>query len=310
MPSRKRRLFVKTTLADRVELEGKRMIVTGASPGSLGFETARILASWGARVAITTRKGTSEVVEQLRRDGRVSGHPLDLCDSESVTRFVHWYLGEHGEALDVLVNNAGVHLDLLSQWKEPRLTNDGFEIQWRTNYLGTMHLTHSLLPSLERAARSTGEARIVNVVSRLHHEGTNSALFGGPTPYHSWKAYGGSKLAMVHATFEAERRFAESLGIRSYCLHPGAVSTNVAAKGLEGTLAGRARNALLPVEALFLKTPEEGAQTQVHCATAPGLPGGIYYDECAPAEVNPESSDAEVAKRLWDETAAWAGSLA
>jgi hypothetical protein len=87
------------------------------------------------------------------------------------------------------------------------------------------------------------------------------------------------------------------------------VSTNVADRGLEGTWAQRIRRALLPVEGLFLKTPEEGAQTQVHCATAPGLPGGIYYDECAPAEVSPESSDTEVARRLWDETAAWVSSL-
>ena len=309
MPEKRRRLFVSTAFAEPVELQGKTMIVTGASPGSLGFETARILASWGATVIVTTRKSTSAVVEKLCRDGRVSGHPLDLCDSESVTRFVRWYLESHGDALDVLVNNAGVHLDLMSQWKEPHLCDDGFEIQWRTNYLGTMHLTLLLLPALEKAAARTGDARIVNVVSRLHHKGTNSALFGGPSPYDSWKAYGGSKLAMVHATFEAQRRFGKSRGIQSYCLHPGAVSTNVAAKGLEGTFAGRARNLLLPVEAWFLKTPEEGAQTQVYCASARGLSGGVYYDECAPAEVNPESGDAELGSRLWDETADWVGSL-
>jgi NAD(P)-dependent dehydrogenase (short-subunit alcohol dehydrogenase family) len=208
-----------------------------------------------------------------------------------------------------LVNNAGVHLDLMSQWREPRLSDDGFEVQWRTNYLGTMHLTRLLLPALQKAAERTGDARIVNVVSRLHFKGSNSALFGGPEPYDSWKAYGGSKLAMVHATFEAQRRFAAQHGVQSYCLHPGSVSTNVADKGLDGTWAQRARRALLPVEALFLKTPEEGAQTQLHCATAPGLEGGLYYDECAPTEVNPESNDTATAQRLWEETTAWVGSL-
>ena len=49
-------MFVKTTLAERVNLDGKKVIVTGASPGSLGFETARVLASWGANVVFTTRK--------------------------------------------------------------------------------------------------------------------------------------------------------------------------------------------------------------------------------------------------------------
>jgi len=314
MPKSKRRLFVKTALAERVPLDGKKVIVTGASPGSLGFETAGVLASWGASIVFTTRKNpeaTRAALLQGTNDGlpRVSGHALDLCDSDSVGRFVQWYLDTEGDELDALVNNAGVHLDLMSQWKEPHLSDDGFEIHWRANYLGTMHLTHLLLPALKRAAERTGEARIVNVVSKLHFKGSNSALFGGPEPYDSWKAYGGSKLALIHATFEAQRRFANEHGIQSYCLHPGAVSTNVATKGLEGTWAGRARNALLSVEGVFLKSPEEGAQTQIYCATAPGLSGGIYYEECAPAEVSQESNDSKVAHRLWDETEAWVSSL-
>lgn len=316
MPKPKRRLFVKTTFADRVDLDGKKIIVTGASPGSLGFATARALADWGASVVITTRANTGATLSALSRafgnDARarsVKGHPLDLCDAGSVVQFVDWYFDTEGAELDVLVNNAGVHLDLMSQWKEPHLTDDRFEVHWRTNYLGTMHLTHLLLPGLKNTARRRGETRIVNVGSKLHFRGTNEALFGGPDPYESWNAYGGSKLALLHATFEAQRRFAGELGIQSYCLHPGSVSTNVAAKGLAGTFAGRARDALLAVEGVFLKSPEEGAQTQIHCATAPGLPGGIYYEECAPAEVNPESNDSEVAKRLWEETESWVNAL-
>jgi NAD(P)-dependent dehydrogenase (short-subunit alcohol dehydrogenase family) len=316
MARSKRRLFVKTTFAERVDLDGKTVIVTGASPRSLGFETARTLAEWGAKVVITTRRNTEATLSALSSaighgEGaeRLKGHPLDLCDADSVVRFVQWYLDAEGDVLDVLVNNAGVHLDLMSEWKEPHLTDDGFEIHWRTNYLGTMHLTHLLLPALEKAAERSGEARIVNVSSKLHFKGSNSRLFEKVAPYNSWKAYGGTKLALVHATFEAERRFADQLGIHSYCLHPGAVSTNVAEKGLEGTLAGRIRNALLSVEGVFLKSPEEGAQTQIHCATAPNLPGGIYYEECLPAEVSEESSDTAVANRLWNETAAWVSSL-
>jgi NAD(P)-dependent dehydrogenase (short-subunit alcohol dehydrogenase family) len=316
MPRTKRRLFVKTALAERVDLEGKKMIVTGASPGSLGFETARTLADWGATVVVTTRKNTeatraalSTALREPQRARHLKAHPLDLCDADSVAQFAQWYVDTEGDTLDALVNNAGVHLDLMSAWKEPHLTADGFEIHWRTNYLGTMHLTQLLLPALKKAAEKTGEARIVNVSSKLHFKGSNSQLFEHSEPYNSWKAYGGTKLALVHATFEAQRRFASEHGIQSYCLHPGAVSTNVATKGLEGTWAGRARNALLSVEGVLLKSPEEGAQTQIHCATAPGLSGGIYYEECAPAEVSQESDDSEVAHRLWNETEAWVSQL-
>ena len=82
----------------------------------------------------------------------------------------------------------------------------------------------------------------------------------------------------------------------------------MADKGLEGTgVIEKVRSALSPVEAFFLKTPEEGAQTQIHCATYPRLPGGLYYEECQPSEASEDAADTEVAARLWAETEAWAG---
>ena len=44
------RLCARKPMAERVDMAGRSVIVTGASPGSIGYETARILASWGARV--------------------------------------------------------------------------------------------------------------------------------------------------------------------------------------------------------------------------------------------------------------------
>jgi hypothetical protein len=80
----------------------------------------------------------------------------------------------------------------------------------------------------------------------------------------------------------------------------------VAARGLEDVpVLQSLRNALLSVESFFLKTPAEGAQTQVHCASYPGLPGGLYYQECEPLEPSSDGQDSEVAGRLWDETRNW-----
>jgi NAD(P)-dependent dehydrogenase (short-subunit alcohol dehydrogenase family) len=306
--------FVRTVYAEPVDLTGKMIIVTGASPGSLGFETARTLASWGASVVITTRSNPDATVDALRARlryadarRRIHGRTLDLSYSDSVASFVRWFVGAHGDRLDVLINNAGIHLDLLSRWKEPRLADDGFEIQWRTNYLGTAHLTHLLLPLLERTGRVAGDARIVNVVSRLHAKGSNDDLFKRTRPYNSWTAYGNSKLALVHMTIELQRRFAKS-HLQAYCLHPGSVFTNVANKGLAGTgLIEKVREGLSPLEAFFLKTPEEGAQTQIHCATRPELPGGLYYQECKSAEPSKDAKDGRVASRLWAETESWVG---
>ena len=312
-----RNLFAAAPYAERVDLRGKRIIVTGASPGSIGFETARALAAWGAAVVITTRGNPQRALDALHSASmdtgtppQITAHPLDLCRADSVAQFANWYAATHNGQLDVLINNAGVHLDLLSQWKEPQLSDDDFEIHWRTNYLGTLHLSHLLLPLLQATAQKAGEARVVNVVSMLHHKGSNAGLFEAPRPYSSWIAYGLSKLALVHATFEMQRRYAGASKVQSYCLHPGAVFTNIAGKGLAGNrLVESVRNALSPVEAFFLLTPEEGAQTQLHCATHPQLVGGLYYDRCRPAQASAEARDVTVAARLWEETEAWVKSL-
>ncbi|MBK8289080.1 MAG: hypothetical protein IPK95_10980 [Cellvibrionales bacterium] len=50
-----RRFFVKAPFAHQQDLTGKTVIVTGCAPGSIGFETARTLADWGATVIVTTR---------------------------------------------------------------------------------------------------------------------------------------------------------------------------------------------------------------------------------------------------------------
>ncbi|MCU1599910.1 MAG: family NAD(P)-dependent oxidoreductase [Frankiales bacterium] len=273
--------------APRVDLTGKTVLVTGTTAGSLGDATARTLADWGADVVTTTRSGGS--------------HPLDLTSGESVRAFVDWFTGNH-DRLDVLVNNAGVHLDLAGSWKEPHLTADGHEIHWRTNYLGTMQLTHLLLPALLRTAEVTGEARIVNVVSKLHTRGRNEHMFNPAPTYSSWNAYGQSKLAMVHATHELQDHH-RAAGVRSYALHPGSVYTGIATKGLEEKkLLSAVRRRLAPIERLFLLTADEGAQTTLMCATEPDLEGGRYFAACKVTPGSNEAEDRDTAGRLWKET--------
>jgi NAD(P)-dependent dehydrogenase (short-subunit alcohol dehydrogenase family) len=275
-------------------MAGKTVVVTGAAPGSIGGETADALRAWGATVITTTRSGGS--------------HPLDLSDPVSVERFVDWYGGQH-DSLDVLVNNAGVHLDLTSSWKQPHLTADGHEVHWRVNYLGTMHLTHRLLPALEKTAARTGEARIVNVVSMLHTRGRNDAMFEPAPTYSSWNAYGQSKLALVHAMHELQDRY-RTQGVRSYAVHPGKVYTGIATKGLaDHPVLGRVRGLLAPLERLLLLTAEQGAQTTLMCATEPGLEGGRYFDACRVRPASTEAEDRATAIRLWDETLAWVADL-
>jgi retinol dehydrogenase-12 len=309
-----RQLIICAPLATPCDLTGRKFIVTGASENSLGFATAKILLEWGAEVTVTSRSNSERIIAVLQTvlsqeaHSRIYAHNLDLSNAESTKRFAGWYKAEL-QQLDVLINNAGIHLDLLSQWKAPKRSDDGFEIQWRTNYLGTVLLSHLLLPLLKESAAKTNDARIVNVVSMLHKKGSNSEFFNPSRPYNSWEAYGQSKLGVVHFTTEFQKRFSND-GIQAFCLHPGSVYTNIAGKGLAGhPFIEAIRNSLAPVEGFFMKTPEEGAQTQVLCATAPDSQGGKYYRDCKVAKAAIDTNDRDIAKKLWEQTIEWMETL-
>jgi retinol dehydrogenase-12 len=316
-----RKPFVSTPFAEPVDLTGRQFIVTGCSQGSLGYETARQLASWGAIVIISTRSNVSVVANALNATlasettkGQIDGHNLDLSDAASVEQFSLWYREHYGERLDCLINNAGIHLDLMSKWKEPKLSADGHEIQWRTNYLGTVHLTLSLLPILRKTGTELGEARVVNVISQLHSRANNALLFDSNRRYESWQAYGLSKLGLIHFTRELDRRLATSDNVKSFCLHPGGkigVYTNVANKGFEGhALLGFVRKLGAPLEKLFMATAGEGAQTQIYCATAAEAESGAYFVNCQRAETTADGNDSDAAGHLWRDTETWLGKTA
>lgn len=341
------RLFLNKPMAEPVDMAGRHVIVTGASPGSLGYETARILAEWGAAVVATRVRDVvqmaSSLKDDLRRHGadpdNVTAHKLDLADPDSVNAFAAWYRDRFHGKLHVLINNAGIHKKTLAPRKRAPLSGDGFEIHWRTNYLGTFHLTSTLLPLLQRTGLESGDARVVNVSSGLHDRAENEDLFEeGPLSeeepqrdeptrcdeapqrdeptrykaprYHSWDAYGKSKLAMIHMAFEIDRRFSESHNLRAVAVHPGVVMTNLTLPQAFGGRMGKALHRISSaLTSLVLLSPTAGAQTNVMCASRRPLQGGRYYERCAIAEPSSDSQDPEAAKRLWDESEQWAGTL-
>ncbi len=305
-------------LATLVDMTGRRVIVTGASPNSLGFESAKMLASWGATVVATCVRNVpqmeSSLKDELRKidanENNITAHRLDLCDPDSVNGFATWYRKKHRDKLHVLVNNAGIHRKTLAPRKELPLAEDGREIHWRTNYLGAFHLTWALLPLLQRTGLESGDARVVNVSSGLHDRVGNEDLFSNSPLYHSWDAYGLSKLAMIHMAREIERRFGETYNLHAVALHPGVVMTNLtlpqAFRGRIGKAAHRIGSVLT---SLVLLSPNAGAQTIVMCASAKPIQGGHYYERCATAEPSKDSRDEAVSRRLWDQSERWVRTL-
>src|SRR4051794_22273959 len=88
----------------------KKALITGANK-SIGFETARQLLQKGYYVYLGSRdwKNGQEAVEKLKAEGlnEVEAIQIDVSDRQSVT-MARAELGKKTEALDALINNAGV----------------------------------------------------------------------------------------------------------------------------------------------------------------------------------------------------------
>jgi NAD(P)-dependent dehydrogenase (short-subunit alcohol dehydrogenase family) len=307
MAGTERGAFGSDTTTDEVlegiDLTGKLALVTGAS-GGLGAETARALASKGARVVLTARnvaKG-EDVASRIRESTGNRGvevEELELGSLASVRAFAERFNARH-EALQILVNNAGVMACPFAR------TADGFEMQFGTNHLGHFLMTGSIAPALLRGA----PARIVSVSSRGHQ--MSPVVFEDihfeRRPYDKWSSYGQSKTANVLFAVELERRLG-GRGVHANALHPGVIGTDLsrhmAAEDFE-FISKRA-----PSGKLLLKSVEAGAATSVFAATAPELEGrgGLYLEDCAIAAVcdgedaaqgvRSYAVDPEAAARLW-----------
>jgi L-ascorbate metabolism protein UlaG (beta-lactamase superfamily) len=129
--------------------EGKLAVVTGAN-GGIGWHTALELARAGSEVILTARtevkgRDAEKRIRQQVPDAKVRFEVLDLASLRSIRAFAA-RVGSEAK-LDLLVNNAGVMSVPTRQ-----VTEDGFELQFGTNFLGPFALTALLMPVLQRAA--------------------------------------------------------------------------------------------------------------------------------------------------------------
>ena len=288
---------------------GRTVLVTGANSG-LGLQAAHELAGRGARVLIAARsreRGEAAVtaVTVDSPPGSAELVELDLADLASVRRAAKQVRESTGDALDVLVNNAGV------MGTPRRRTADGFELQIGTNHLGHAALTWLLMPAL----RTRPGARVVTVSSFAHRGGGLELddLNFERRHYDPATAYSASKLANLLFAFELDRRArAAGLDLVSVAAHPGLTDTELALNTMRMRGSWLLETAARAGNKIFAQRVGTGALPQLYAATAPDVRGGDYYGPRGPGEIrghpkrvrtHPAAQDPALARRLWEVTA-------
>lgn len=274
---------------------GRTAFITGGNSG-IGFETARVLSSRGARVILAGRSAArlNDAADQLRRlraDAVVDTAVVDLGSLASI-RDVSTKLAE-AEAIDLLFNNAGV-----MNIPERRTTGDGFEMTFGTNHLGHFALTAGLLPALMRspAARIVTVTAIAGTWRRGRLEDPMSERH-----YAAMGAYAKSKRANIVFTEELARRL-HGTSVEAMVVHPGAAMTNLQ-RHTAGPLFRMVSGFM---ERYMMGTPEGAAWPSLYAATASGIVSGGFYGPAGrvqtsgtPKLVPFELADVDEGSRLW-----------
>jgi NADP-dependent 3-hydroxy acid dehydrogenase YdfG len=169
---------------------GRTVVVTGGARG-IGFATAAVLMTRGARVVIGDRDqgALDAAVTELATAGAVSGHLLDVSDRQSFADFLDLARADGGGRIDVLINNAGVMPIGPFLHQSEQAIRSAIEV----NLYGVLNGCQLVLP--EMVARRGGH--IVNIAS-----------MAGMTAVPGQVVYAGTKFAVVGLSVAMADEFA------------------------------------------------------------------------------------------------------
>jgi len=240
------------------DFDGLVAVVTGGASG-IGLQTARLLASRGAKVACL-----DVVIDGL--DADLFGVRADVTDDDSVKAAIEAVVLRFG-GIDIVVNNAGIGA------RGDVAAND--DAEWRhvfdLNVIGMVRVSRAALPHL----RASSHAAIVNVGSICSWTGLPARVL--------YSATKGAVLAMTLAMAADHVRE----GIRVNCVNPGTADTPWVGRLLDAAADPAAERSALEARQPLgrLVTADEVAQAIAYLAspaaasttgTALAVDGGVY----------------------------------
>lgn len=206
----RRRLRSPGMITDRLRLDGRTAIVTGASRG-IGAATALALAESGADLVVSARNAgdLSELASKVETSTgrRVVALPADLSDLDALPPLVEAAQSEFGR-IDVVVNNVGGTMPRPFLDTSPRYLEAAFHFNVTVAY----QLTRLAAPVM-LAGDGGSVVNVASAIGRLVDRG--------------FVAYGTAKAALIHMT----RLVAADLAprIRVNVVAPGAIETDALA---------------------------------------------------------------------------------
>lgn len=190
---------------NRIDLEGRKAIITGGARG-IGYATAQRLAASGAFVELWDIDAAA-IDDAVKSLGEMAGGAVvELTDEEAVAEAARKSFDTR--PVDILVNNAGITGGNAKTWElSPEIWRRTIEVNLVAPYL----TCHALVPMMMKA----GYGRIVNVASIAGKE-------GNPNASH----YSASKAGLIALTKSLGKELAGS-GILVNCVTPAAARTAI-----------------------------------------------------------------------------------
>lgn len=228
-------------------LKNKIVLITGASSG-IGRACAQLFAAQGARIILSARR--VERLESLASElSQQHGNtpfilPLDVRDKQQVkTQFAS--LPDKWQAIDVLINNAGLALDTLPLHQG---IVDHWDTMIDTNVKGLLYVSREVIPGmLEREC-----GHVINIGS-----------IAGHSCYPNGNVYSATKHA-VNALSKSMRLDMLGSPVRVTEIAPGAVETEFSE--VRWNDKERAKEFYKDFEPLIA---EDIADAALYCATRP-----------------------------------------
>lgn len=196
----------------------QRILITGANRG-VGLEFVKQYLTAGEQVYAACRNpDKAEALQQLAADTRrLTVVPLDPGDETSINHLPQ-VLAEYTDALDMLINNAGMNVSAPEYRELGGLQADALLRTLRVNAVGPVLIVQALQPFLKVGT----QPKVINVSSQV---GSMEWKVSG-----SGYAYASSKAAlnMFTRVLSADLR---GDGVIVVTIHPGWVQTDMGGAG-------------------------------------------------------------------------------